>query len=107
MRQVILLLIACMQQAQMVFGPANMVIGRPSDPIVVGMAGGAIAHNAGDYIEGFSEWFHCDPSAADFVSEQTGIRRELIERALVQLRRTTDARSAGLSVRPFMSLASQ
>ena len=49
MRQMILLLIAFMQQAQMVFGPANMILRRPPDPIIVGMAGRAIAHDAGDY----------------------------------------------------------
>jgi hypothetical protein len=49
MCQVILLLIAFMQQPQMVFGAANMIFGRPSNPIIIRMAGRAIAHDAGDY----------------------------------------------------------
>jgi hypothetical protein len=34
MRQVILLLITCVQQPQMLFGPTNMMLGRPPDPVI-------------------------------------------------------------------------
>jgi hypothetical protein len=58
MRQVILLLIAFMQQAQMVFGAADVVIGRPPDPVIIRMAGRTIAHDAGDYVEGLGKRLH-------------------------------------------------
>jgi hypothetical protein len=62
MGEVILLLIAFMQQAQVVFGATSVIIRRPPDPIIVGMAGRAIVHNTGDYIKGFSEWLIIIPA---------------------------------------------
>jgi hypothetical protein len=64
MCQVILLLIAFMQQAQMVLGAADVVIGRPPDPVIIRMAGRTIAHDAGNYAEGLGKWFHCDSFGA-------------------------------------------
>jgi hypothetical protein len=89
MRQVILLLIAFMQLAQMVFGAADMVLGRAPDPIIIGMVSRAIAHYAGDYVEGFSEWFHYDSFGGISLVRTLAPIAELMERA--QAHRTARA----------------
>ena len=58
MREMVLLLIAFAPPQQMLFGTSDVILGRPSDPIIVGMASRTRAHHAGDYFEGFGKWFH-------------------------------------------------
>jgi hypothetical protein len=85
MRKVVLLLIVFAQQAQMVFGAVDMIFGRPPDPFIIRMASRAIAHDAGDYLEGLSEWFHAWFLAAAISLVSTlAAPAVLIERALAQ-----------------------
>ena len=58
MREMVLLLIAFTPPQQMLFGTADVIFGRPSDPIIVGMAGRTLSHHVRDYFEGFGKWFH-------------------------------------------------
>jgi hypothetical protein len=51
MGDVILELFTVAQQAQMLFGPAEMELDIAPRPFVVGMFSDTVAHDAGDYCE--------------------------------------------------------
>jgi hypothetical protein len=50
-----IVLVAFAQEPQIVFGTADMVFGRPPDPIVVRMVDCAVAHHADERFERFGE----------------------------------------------------
>src|SRR5262249_29870710 len=50
-RKVILALVAFVQEAEVLFGAREGVVGSPPHPVVVGMLGGAFAHDAGHGFE--------------------------------------------------------
>jgi len=56
--EVVLALIAVVEQPQMLLGAIDVVLSRPSDPVVVGMACRAIVHYLGDCSKGLAKWFH-------------------------------------------------
>jgi hypothetical protein len=54
-RQVVLALIAFAEQAQVLFGASEVIIGAAADPIIIRVRGNAVAHNPGDYFKRFGE----------------------------------------------------
>jgi hypothetical protein len=48
----VLPLVALVQELPMRLGTGDVIFGRAPDPIVVRMAGGAVAHHIGDRFEG-------------------------------------------------------
>lgn len=58
MREMVLALVARAQEPQVLLRPADVIFGRSPNPVIVGMALGAVAHHAGDGLKGFCEWFH-------------------------------------------------
>ena len=49
MGEMVLQLFAITQQAQMFFGPADMIVDGAPDPFVIGMGSDALAHYLGNH----------------------------------------------------------